>query len=119
MFKVGDRVRVVKAGSAVARNVGKEGVVNDDEPSCIGVKIEGEDCDWFYDSSELELVGSSAPSTPTLLDQFAISVAGEAYRAAYAAAVSGKIGGAEVAAITATCAYEVAQAMMKAREVQK
>ena len=108
MFKVGDRVRVVKAGSAAGRNVGKEGIINDDEPSCIGVKIEGEGATWFYDSSELELVGSPAPSAPTLLDQFAM------------AALTGLIQlGATEYDMLADAAYEIAQAMMKAREVQK
>ena len=113
MFKVGDRVRVVKAGSAAGRNVGKEGIINDDEPSCIGVKIEGEGVTWFYDSSELELVGPPAPSAPTLLDQFAMAALTGMM------ALSAKTNGEFYTDVVVRRCWDVASEMMKAREVQK
>ena len=114
-FKIGDRVRVGVAvhGAPVSCN-GSTGVIESVGDDDYKVRMDADGDYWWYQDEELTLVGSPLippiDQAPTLLDQFAM------------------------AALTGMCAYpdcegtyddiamqvyQIAQAMMKAREVQK
>lgn len=116
-FRVGDRVRFICGGYNDLQKVGCEATVialDDDGDPIVDTDKEGETVGWGYDSVEL-LARSNAL---TLLDQFAM------------AALTGLLSDSNVtlndgetlesfASDTAAAAYEYAQAMMRAREVQK
>lgn len=126
MFKVGDRVRVVSEGPDFTgrghASLGMTGEVTQPfEDGGAYVRLDGSvngSSTWAYDAAELAPENAASPiESPTLLDQFAM------------AALTGLCGSGDVDITTlideqptdqlARVAYSVAQAMMKAREVQK
>lgn len=118
-FKVGDRVRVgvEDADGRAMRGfvaAGISGVVSQvftDESGC-GVYLDSDkDNEWGFSLNELATVADA--ESPTLRDQFAMAaLTGLVSQSNGTAFSSDKESG-------ATWAYDMAQAMMKAREAQK
>lgn len=121
MFKVGDRVRVVSEGANfTGRPHASLGMTGEIISACsyggAGVRLDQPldgVSEWSYDPKEIALITDLPSDAPTLLDQFAMAaLTGLVAQSNGTAFGSDKDDGAK-------WAYDMAQAMMKAREGQK
>lgn len=75
-FKVGDKVKVVKAREDIGgafEQIGAEGTIIDVEAFGVVIKFDDVVCDWYYDSNEIELVEQSQTSLSDTIKAFILA----------------------------------------------